>query len=360
MGRGHLIGGTGCGIAIGDTNGGPVRGGTSGAFLTGVTPPMLTYLVLTDEIITLAQREKVDKMMREVQDYRMKPEEDIVQHLITVNRKMQKVLWKGYEMIRNNKLQYLTLRGTLIEREHQIILDELCNTSIPRTYWNLVINFAKFIISYGASKIARQKNFPDEDTGSKMEENVELNLSELAGMEQNEDLTTYDEEHGAQEPYVVAPISYVDSELTIRGIDMNDNKNINNKNINAYSVGNQMRRIMIHNNPGPHMSLIDPDAAHIVEFLEYPEILLTYQLAVNSEHEELLMWEIRKFVGPHTCTSTRMTEDHGKLDSKTICTFIMPMVKDMPTIKVLVLIVEMQMTIEQLYGDFDASYNELQ
>ncbi|KAK5775045.1 hypothetical protein PVK06_042912 [Gossypium arboreum] len=89
------------------------------------------------------------------------------------------------------------------------------------------------------------------------------------------------------------------------------------------------------------------------------------------------MWEIRKFVGPHTCTSTRMTEDHRKLDSKTICTCIMPIVKDMPTIKVSVLIAEIQarfqyrvsyrkawiakqMAMEQLYGDFDASYNELQ
>ncbi|XP_017624911.1 uncharacterized protein LOC108468543 [Gossypium arboreum] len=89
------------------------------------------------------------------------------------------------------------------------------------------------------------------------------------------------------------------------------------------------------------------------------------------------MWEIRKFFGPHTYTSTRMTEDHRKLDSKTICTCIMPMVKDMPTIKVSVLIAEIQerfqyrvsyrkewiakqMAIEQLYRDFDASYNELQ
>ncbi|KAK5770866.1 hypothetical protein PVK06_047023 [Gossypium arboreum] len=89
------------------------------------------------------------------------------------------------------------------------------------------------------------------------------------------------------------------------------------------------------------------------------------------------MWEIRKFVGPHTCTSTRMTEDHRKLDSKTICTYIMPMVKDIPTIKVSVLITEIQarfqyrvlyrkawiakqMVIEQLYGNFEASYNELQ
>ncbi|PPR85181.1 hypothetical protein GOBAR_AA35506 [Gossypium barbadense] len=296
--------------------------------------------------------------------------------------------------------------------------------------------------------------------------------------EQNEDLTAYGEEHATEEPCVVAPISYVDSESTIRGIDINlnvtpdidvvgddgydnsdhceeevdsdndpdmddvpddiDDKYVNEDgNINASSVGNQMRRIVIHNNPGPHMSLIDPDAAHEVEFPEYPEILPAHRLAVNSDHEELLvgqrfeskeecvfaikrysmnisvdykvavskptlyigecwksvegcnwrvraafiqksqMWEIRKFVGPHTCTSIRMTEDHGKLDSKTICTFIMPMVKDMPTIKVSVLIAEMQarfqyrvsyrkawiakqMAMEQLYGDFDASYNELQ
>ncbi|KAK5783008.1 hypothetical protein PVK06_037515 [Gossypium arboreum] len=277
---------------------------------------------------------------------------------------------------------------------------------------------------------------------------------------------------------MVAPISYVDSESTIHGIDIDlnvtldmdvvgndgydssgpcyqevdndsdpdvddvpndiDDEDVNDDgNINASSVGNQMRRIVIHNNPGPHMSLIDPDAAHVAEFPEYLKILPTHRLAINSDPEELFigqrfeskeecvfaikrysmnisvdykvtvskptlyirecwksaegcnwrvraafiqnsqMWEIRKFVGPHTCTSTRMTEDHRKLDSKTICTCIMPMVKDMPTIKVSVLIVEIQarfqyrvsyqkawiakqMAMEQLYGDFDASYNELQ
>ncbi|PPD75102.1 hypothetical protein GOBAR_DD27971 [Gossypium barbadense] len=163
--------------------------------------------------------------------------------------------------------------------------------------------------------------------------------------------------------------------------------------------------------------------AELAEFPEYPEILPTHRQAVNSDHEELFvgqrfeskeecvfaikrysmniivdykkvaegcnwrvraafiqncqMWKIRKFVGPHTCTSTRMKEYHLKLDSKTIYTCIMSMVKDMPTIKVLVLIVEMQarfpyrvsyrkawiakqMTMEQLYGDYDSSYNELQ
>lgn len=44
------------------------------------------------------------------------------------------------------------------------------------------------------------------------------------------------------------------------------------------------------------------------------------------------LWMIRKFEGPHTCTATHMTQDHRKLDVKTICNCIMPLVKDMPTI----------------------------
>ncbi|XP_017647920.1 uncharacterized protein LOC108488126 [Gossypium arboreum] len=207
-------------------------------------------------------------------------------------------------------------------------------------------------------------------------------------------------------------------------------------NINASLVRNQIHRIVIHNNPEAHISQIDPDSTHAAEFPEYPEILPAHQMAIYSDPEELFvgqrfkskeeclfaikrysinisvdykvveskltlyigecwksaegcnwriraafiqksqMWEIQKFVGPHTCTSTRMTEDHQKLDSKTICTCIMPMVEDMPTIKVSILIAEMQarfqyrvsyrkawiakqMAMEQLYGNFDASSNEL-
>ncbi|PPS12401.1 hypothetical protein GOBAR_AA08236 [Gossypium barbadense] len=114
---------------------------------------------------------------------------------------------------------------------------------------------------------------------------------ELAGMEQNKDLTAYGEEHGAQESCMVAPISYVNSDSTIRGIyiDFNvtpdidvvgddgydssdscdqevnsdsdsdvdeilddiDDKDMNDDvNINASSVENQIRHIVIHNNPG--------------------------------------------------------------------------------------------------------------
>ncbi|PPD95748.1 hypothetical protein GOBAR_DD07227 [Gossypium barbadense] len=268
--------------------------------------------------------------------------------------------------------------------------------------------------------------------GNGSEKNALIHLfAELVGMEQN----ASDEEDGAEEPRMVAPISYVDSESTMGGIgidlnftpdvdmvggeeecageeegggdhwdeevdsdadpDLDDVPNdIDAEDVNACSVGEQMRRIVIHNNLGPHMSLIDPDAAYVSEFPEYPEIYHAHGQAVTSDDDELFigqrfsckedcvyaikrysmkisvdykvsvstptiyvgecwkaaegcnwraraafirssqMWEIRKFVGPHTCTSTRMTEDHGKLDSKTICACIMPMVKDIPTIRV--------------------------
>ncbi|KAL1078111.1 hypothetical protein V6Z11_D10G140000 [Gossypium hirsutum] len=135
---------------------------------------------------------------------------------------------------------------------------------------------------------------------------------------------------------MVAPISYVDSESTMGGIgiDLNitpdvdmvggeeegageeegggdhwdeevdsdadldvddvpddiDAEDVNNdEGINASSVGEQMRRIVIHNNLGPHMSLIDPDAAYVSEFPEYPEIVHSHRLAVTSDDDELFI-----------------------------------------------------------------------
>ncbi|PPR90986.1 hypothetical protein GOBAR_AA29695 [Gossypium barbadense] len=283
--------------------------------------------------------------------------------------------------------------------------------------------------------------------GNESDKNAPIHLfAELAGIEQNEDLIAYDEEQEAQEPCMVTPISYVDSESTIRGIDIDlnvtpdidvvgddgydssdpcdqevdsdsdpdvddvsddiDYEDVNNDgNINVSSVGNQMRRIVIHNNLGLHMSLIDPDATHVAEFPEYPEILLAHRLAVNSDLEELFVGQrfeskeecvfvIKRYnmnisvdykvavskpilyIGRHTCTSTRMIDNHRKIDSKAICTYIMPMVKDISTIKVSVLIAKIQarfqyrvsyrkawiakqMAMEKLYGDFNALYNKL-
>ncbi|PPD83430.1 hypothetical protein GOBAR_DD19643 [Gossypium barbadense] len=316
--------------------------------------------------------------------------------------------------------------------------------------------------------------------GLRVTKNAPIQLfAELASVEATEDPTPLGEEDGVEAPCIVVLVSYVDSQSPIYGInidlnaatetdvvgddvyyssfpvdyevdsesdpdadevpdDINDEGVNKDGNVNASSVGNQIRRIVIHNNPGAHMSRIDPDAAQEAEFPEYPEIPHAYRMGVYSDPDELRvgqrfesrqkaaiggyelhlcrsrkirrivihnnpgahmsridpdaaqeaefpeypeiphayrmgvysdpdelrvgqrfekgcnwriraafmqksqMWEIQKFVGPHTCTSTRMTEDHRKLDSKTICTCIMPIVKDMPTIKVSVLIAEIQ------------------
>ncbi|XP_040950114.1 uncharacterized protein [Gossypium hirsutum] len=72
-----------------------------------------------------------------------------------------------------------------------------------------------------------------------------------------------------------------------------------------------------------------------------------------------------------------MSQDHQKLDAKSICNCIMPLVKENPIIPVSTLIADMQaqfqyrvsyrkawlvkqMAMQQLYGDWDESYNELQ
>ncbi|KAH1113842.1 hypothetical protein J1N35_007220 [Gossypium stocksii] len=183
--------------------------------------------------------------------------------------------------------------------------------------------FYKFLVSTDLIKFIEMELVDDEDVetmiaiycGNGSDKNAPIYLFvELVGMKQNEYLTAYGEEHGAQESCMVAPISYVDSESTIRGIDIDfnvthgidvvgddgydssdpcdqevdsdsdpdvdnvpddiDNEDVNDdENLNASSVGNQMQSIVIHNNPRPHMSLIDPEAAHVVEFSEYHEIL---------------------------------------------------------------------------------------
>ncbi|PPS19281.1 hypothetical protein GOBAR_AA01298 [Gossypium barbadense] len=273
---------------------------------------MTTYLILPDEIITSAQRKKVDKMMREVQDYRMKPEEDIVQHVITIEEEEDPEEFPNW----------------IVEDEYED----------NQEYLNWIVQY----FPEGDTdpiKFTEMELVGDEDVETiialycrnESDKNAPIHLFvELAGMEQNEDLTVYGEEYGAQEPCMVAPISFVDSESTIGGIDIDfnvtpnidvvgddgydsndpcdqevdsdsdpdvddvpddiDDEDVNdNGNINASSVRNQMRRIVIYNNPRPHISLIDPDAAHVAEFLEYPEILPAHRLAVNFDPKELFV-----------------------------------------------------------------------
>ncbi|KAK8346341.1 hypothetical protein V6Z12_A07G207600 [Gossypium hirsutum] len=92
--------------------------------------------------------------------------------------------------------------------------------------------FYKFPVSTDPIKFTEIKLINDEDVetmialyyGNWSDKNAPIHLfAKLADMKQNEDLTAYGEEYGAQEPCMVAPISYVDSESTIRGIDINLN-----------------------------------------------------------------------------------------------------------------------------------------
>ncbi|XP_017617579.1 uncharacterized protein LOC108462092 [Gossypium arboreum] len=219
--------------------------------------------------------------------------------------------------------------------------------------------------------------------------------------------------------------------------DIDEEGLVEGENVNPHSVGNTGPGIVIRKNPGSFMTDVDPDVALANEFPEYTNIVLAHLLDEEFGDEELFvgqqfdnkkdclhaikqlslklgvdykvtkltqplyvgecwkasssckwhvqtalmqrtqMWMIRKLEGPHTCTSARMSQGHGKLDAKTICNCIILLVKQSPTIQVSILIMDMQarfkykvsyrkvwwakqMAIRELYGDWDASYNELQ
>ncbi|KAK5794608.1 hypothetical protein PVK06_035847 [Gossypium arboreum] len=117
-------------------------------------------------------------------------------------------------------------------------------------------------------------------------QNAPIHLfAELAIVESTEDPTPLGEEARPQEPFDI------DSDPDVDDVpDDIDDEGVNEDgNINASLVGNQIRRIVIHNNPGAHMSRIDPDAAHAAEFPEYPKILPTHQMAIYSDPEELFV-----------------------------------------------------------------------
>ncbi|PPD68908.1 hypothetical protein GOBAR_DD34216 [Gossypium barbadense] len=92
--------------------------------------------------------------------------------------------------------------------------------------------FYKFSVSKNPIKFTEMELLDDEDMetmvtlycGNGSDKNAPIHLfAELAGMEQNEYVNAYGEEHGAQEPWMVALISYVHSESTIGGISIDLN-----------------------------------------------------------------------------------------------------------------------------------------
>ncbi|KAH1032285.1 hypothetical protein J1N35_044459 [Gossypium stocksii] len=228
--------------------------------------------------------------------------------------------------------------------------------------------------------------------GTQSNQNAPIQLFvELASVEPTEDPAPLGEEDGAQEPCMVVSISYVDSQSTIHGIDIDlntapetdvvgddayhnsdpfdhkvdsDNDLIVNEvsddiddecvnkdgNINMSSVENQIHRIVIHNNLRAHMSRIDPDMVHTAELSEYSEILPAHQMALYSDSEEFFVGQ--RFESKEECVfvikrySMNISVDYKVVVSK-------------PTLYIGECRAK-QMAIEQLYRDFNASYNELQ
>ncbi|PPS09687.1 hypothetical protein GOBAR_AA10954 [Gossypium barbadense] len=157
-----------------------------------------------------------------------------------------------------------------------------------------------------------------------------------------------------------------------------DDENVNDDgNINASSVGNQMRSIMIHNNPGPHMSLIDPNTVYAAEFPEYPKILPAHRLAVSSKPKELFVghkFESKEEYELHLFKIRRcgryvnllgLTHAHQHVWQWSNCMGISILIAEMQArfqyrVSYRKAWIAKQMAMEQFYGDFDASYNELQ
>ncbi|XP_057721443.1 uncharacterized protein LOC130935627 [Arachis stenosperma] len=87
-------------------------------------------------------------------------------------------------------------------------------------------------------------------------------------------------------------------------------------------------------------------------------------------------WEIRRYNGSHTCTRSSISQDHSKLDSKTIAEAIKPLVEVDPSLKVKSVIAEVQSkfnyttsyrkvwlakqkVVESIFGGWEASYEAL-
>ncbi|KAH1057073.1 hypothetical protein J1N35_035138 [Gossypium stocksii] len=113
-------------------------------------------------------------------------------------------------------------------------------------------------------------------------------FAELTDVEPAKDPTQLGEEHRVQDPY--GDDGYISSDLSDHKVDNNpdmdgvsndiDDKGTNNdRNVNASLVENPIRCIVIHNNPGAHMSLINPYAVYATKFLKYHDILPPHWLA---------------------------------------------------------------------------------
>ncbi|KAH1039196.1 hypothetical protein J1N35_040939 [Gossypium stocksii] len=85
-----------------------------------------------------------------------------------------------------------------------------------------------------------------------------------------------DDGYDCSDPFYLEVDSDCDPNVDEVSDDIDDESVNDDRNVNASSIGNQIQCIVIHNNLGAHMSLIDPDAAHAAKFRKYPYKLPTH------------------------------------------------------------------------------------
>ncbi|XP_015942418.1 uncharacterized protein LOC107467756 [Arachis duranensis] len=125
------------------------------------------------------------------------------------------------------------------------------------------------------------------------------------------------------------------------------------------------------------MRSLDLGAMHAPEF---PQYMNTDGIEKNKTITILpskkYCWEIRRYNGSHTCTRSTISQDHSKLDSKTVAEAIKPLVEVDPSIKVKSVIADIQskfnytisyrkawlakqQAVESIFGSWEASYEAL-
>ncbi|PPD92880.1 hypothetical protein GOBAR_DD10176 [Gossypium barbadense] len=153
-----------------------------------------------------------------------------------------------------------------------------CGKSMPRLFY-------KFLVLPNPCKYTEIKLVNDENmetmialycsTRNMVTELVEL-FTELADVELIQNVTSLNQQYGIQDPCEDLDLDEVPND--INGNDANDDENVY-----APSVRNPTRGIVIHNEPRTHMLSVDLDATHASEFLEYPNIIPSYWLAIDSK-----------------------------------------------------------------------------
>ncbi|PPR85627.1 hypothetical protein GOBAR_AA35062 [Gossypium barbadense] len=122
-------------------------------------------------------------------------------------------------------------------------------------------------------------------------------FTELVDVELVQNVTSLNQEYGIQDPYGEegpnndgrSDKKGEDPDLDEVLDDINDDDANDDENVYTPFVGNLTCGIVIHNEPRTYMLSVDLDGVHASEFLEYPNIIPSYRLAVDSKAKELFV-----------------------------------------------------------------------